>query len=120
MVGPDPEQCREALRRAKEAAAAIGGGRFDPSPLYTHTYPLDRIAEAYELFGERMDGVLKVAVLGKRDSGLVSTLTMSGVTFENVDKLSRRYLDRIQELVEAPIAYVSVGTRRDQIIGVAS
>jgi dihydroorotase len=24
MVGPDPEQCREALRRAKEAAAAIG------------------------------------------------------------------------------------------------
>ena len=31
---------------------------------------------------------------------------------------ARRYLDRIEELVEAPIAYVSVGTRRDQIIGV--
>ncbi len=30
---------------------------------------------------------------------------------------ARRYLDRIQELVDAPIAYVSVGTRRDQIIG---
>ena len=30
---------------------------------------------------------------------------------------ARRYLDRIEELVEAPIAYVSVGTRRDQIIG---
>lgn len=29
---------------------------------------------------------------------------------------ARRYLDRIQELVEAPIRYVSVGTRRDQII----
>ncbi|HEY0779010.1 MAG TPA: adenylosuccinate synthase [Gemmatirosa sp.] len=28
----------------------------------------------------------------------------------------RAYLDRVQELVEAPIAYVSVGTRRDQII----
>ena len=28
-----------------------------------------------------------------------------------------RYLDRIEELVEAPITYVSVGTRRDQIIG---
>ncbi|MGH7717453.1 MAG: adenylosuccinate synthase [Gemmatimonadaceae bacterium] len=31
---------------------------------------------------------------------------------------ARRYLDRIEELAETPIAYVSVGTRRDQIIGV--
>lgn len=30
---------------------------------------------------------------------------------------ARRYLDRVEELCEAPIAYVSVGTRRDQIIG---
>ena len=31
---------------------------------------------------------------------------------------ARAYLDRVEELVEAPIAYVSVGTRRDQIIGI--
>ena len=30
---------------------------------------------------------------------------------------ARAYLDRIEQLVEAPITYVSVGTRRDQIIG---
>jgi adenylosuccinate synthase len=30
---------------------------------------------------------------------------------------ARRYLDRIRELSDAPITYVSVGTRRDQIIG---
>ena len=30
---------------------------------------------------------------------------------------ARAYLDRIEALVECPIAYVSVGTRRDQIIG---
>jgi len=30
---------------------------------------------------------------------------------------ARRYLDRMRELVDAPITYVSVGTRRDQIIG---
>jgi adenylosuccinate synthase len=30
---------------------------------------------------------------------------------------ARVYLDRIQELVSVPIAYVSVGARRDQIIG---
>ncbi len=31
---------------------------------------------------------------------------------------ARLYLDRLEELCDAPIAYVSVGTRRDQIIGV--
>ena len=36
----------------------------------------------------------------------------------DLPKKARRYLDRIQELVETPITYVSVGTRRDQIIGV--
>ncbi len=35
----------------------------------------------------------------------------------DLPKEARRYLDRIQELVETPITYVSVGTRRDQIIG---
>ncbi|HTJ22908.1 MAG TPA: adenylosuccinate synthase [Gemmatimonadaceae bacterium] len=30
---------------------------------------------------------------------------------------ARRYLDRIQELIETRVTYVSVGTRRDQIIG---
>ena len=49
----------------------------------------------YRKLGELYDGVLKVAVLGRGDSGLVSTLTMSGVTFENVDRLARRYLERI-------------------------
>ncbi len=34
----------------------------------------------------------------------------------DLPKEARTYLDRVQELVEAPIAYVSVGTRRDQII----
>jgi adenylosuccinate synthase len=30
---------------------------------------------------------------------------------------ARRYLDRIEELCETRITYVSVGTRRDQMIG---
>jgi serine protease Do len=49
----------------------------------------------YRKLGELYDGVLKVAVLGRNDSGLVSTLTMSGVSFENVDRLARRYLEKI-------------------------
>ena len=37
-------------------------GRVDLTPLLTHTFSLDKINDAYDLFGERMDGVLKVAV----------------------------------------------------------
>ena len=36
---------------------------------------------------------------------------------EDLPAAARAYLDRIRELVDAPISYVSVGTRRDQIIG---
>jgi adenylosuccinate synthase len=36
---------------------------------------------------------------------------------EDLPAQARRYLDRVQELIETPITYVSVGTRRDQIIG---
>jgi threonine dehydrogenase-like Zn-dependent dehydrogenase len=36
--------------------------RIDLTPLLTHVLPLARIAEAYELFGSRKDGVLKAAI----------------------------------------------------------
>lgn len=36
---------------------------------------------------------------------------------EQLPATARRYLDRIESLVNAPIRFVSVGTRRDQIIG---
>ncbi len=38
------------------------------------------------------------------------------VRLDDLPVAGARYLDRIEELVEAPIRYVSVGTRRDQII----
>jgi len=36
---------------------------------------------------------------------------------EDLPAAARAYLDRLQELIETRITYVSVGTRRDQIIG---
>jgi adenylosuccinate synthase len=36
---------------------------------------------------------------------------------EDLPSTARKYLDRVQALSGAPIRYVSVGTRRDQIIG---
>ncbi len=50
---------KERMRRLMEV---VRNGRVDLTPLLTHTFPLDRIGEAYALFGERLDGVLKVAI----------------------------------------------------------
>jgi alcohol dehydrogenase len=36
--------------------------RVDLTPLLTHVFSLERIVEAYSFFGERRDGVIKVAV----------------------------------------------------------
>jgi hypothetical protein len=36
--------------------------RLDLTPLLTHTFPLDQINEAYQVFGERRNGVIKVAM----------------------------------------------------------
>nr|WP_325303434.1 alcohol dehydrogenase [uncultured Dysosmobacter sp.] len=53
--GVDGCHCAETL-------ALIQSGKLDTTPLITHTYPLSRIAEAYDLFENRRDGVIKVAV----------------------------------------------------------
>lgn len=47
------------LRGIREAADAVAAGRLDPSPLYTHTVPLDRLGEALDGMVERPDGFLK-------------------------------------------------------------
>jgi len=51
---------KERMRRLMEV---IRHGRVDLTPLLTHTFSLDRIAEGYHVFGERLDGVLKVAIV---------------------------------------------------------
>jgi S1-C subfamily serine protease len=42
------------------------------------------------------DALLKVATVGSRNAGLVSTLSLSGVSYNNVETLSRRYLENIR------------------------
>ena len=53
--GVDGCNCAETLR-------LIAEGQLDTLPLITHTYPLSRIEDAYALFENRRDGVIKVAV----------------------------------------------------------
>jgi alcohol dehydrogenase len=40
----------------------IASGRIDTRPLVTHRFKLDQIEEAYDLFANQRDGVLKVAI----------------------------------------------------------
>jgi adenylosuccinate synthase len=46
--------------------------------------------------------------------------TQDARVLSDLPAAARAYLDRIEALCETPISYVSVGTRRDQIIGVTS
>ncbi|MDZ4736069.1 MAG: zinc-binding dehydrogenase [Rhodospirillaceae bacterium] len=50
---------KERMRRMMEV---IGSGRADTKSLVTHRFKLDQIEEAYELFANQRDGVLKVAI----------------------------------------------------------
>jgi alcohol dehydrogenase len=54
--------CPGGKERMRRLMSLVQTGRFDPLPLLTHRFPLDQIVEAYGLFGERQDGVLKVAI----------------------------------------------------------
>ena len=53
--GVDACHCGEILER-------IAAGKLNAEPLITHTYPLERVMEAYDLFEQKGDGVLKIAV----------------------------------------------------------
>lgn len=55
----DPKIYMQGLR---EAVDAIASGRLDPSSLYTHTYPLDRLDEALNATRDRPDGFLKALI----------------------------------------------------------
>jgi threonine dehydrogenase-like Zn-dependent dehydrogenase len=56
----DPKAYAEGIR---EAVDAVASGRLDPSPLYTHTYPLGRLDEALNATRDRPDGFLKALVI---------------------------------------------------------
>ena len=50
---------KERMRRLMEV---VRHKRVDLTPLLTHSFSLDHIQDAYALFGDRKDGVMKVAI----------------------------------------------------------
>ena len=53
--GVDGCNCAETLKLIEE-------GKIDTTPLITHTYALKDIQEAYRIFEDRLDGVIKIAI----------------------------------------------------------
>jgi alcohol dehydrogenase len=54
--------CPGGKERMGRLLKTVQSGRFDPTPLLTHRFPLAEIDEAYRIFSGRLDGVLKVAI----------------------------------------------------------
>jgi alcohol dehydrogenase len=55
--------CPGGKERMGRLISMVQSGRFDPTPLITHHFPLREIEEAYRIFSNRLDGVLKVAIV---------------------------------------------------------
>lgn len=55
----DPKVYMQGIR---EAVDAVASGRLDPSSLYTHRFPLDRLGDALDATRDRPDGFLKALV----------------------------------------------------------
>lgn len=50
---------KERMRRLMEM---VKNKRVDLTPLITHRFALDEITEAYRIFGDRLDGVMKIVI----------------------------------------------------------
>lgn len=54
--------CPGGKERMRRLMAMVENRRVDLTPLVTHTFALDDIQEAYDLFSQQRDGVLKIAL----------------------------------------------------------
>ena len=85
-----------------------------PELLLCTGYEID--GDMHEEFPSDLLALEKVKPRYERFEGWKQS-TANARSLADLPKAARAYLDRIEALCEAPITYVSVGTRRDQIIG---
>jgi S1-C subfamily serine protease len=96
-----------ALYRAQFAAGAVGmpGNEEEVTPFRCYTRNVRNqtgkvraalCARQYVKLPGLYDAMLKIATIGSRNAGLVSTLALSGVDYNHIETLSRRYLENIR------------------------
>ena len=55
--------CRGGKERMRRLINVVQSKRVNLVPLITHRYKLDDIKDAYHLFSNQLDGVIKVAII---------------------------------------------------------
>jgi len=90
------------------------------------TFDEIKIATGYDIDGSRFDSVFPYDLsLLDRAEAFYETLpgwrssTAGARSLASLPANARKYLDRLEEITEVPIAYVSVGTKREEIIQVS-
>jgi len=63
VVNAHERDPRTYVTGLREAIDAVASGRLDPAPLYTHVYPLARLAEALDATRDKPDGFVKALVI---------------------------------------------------------
>src|SRR5688572_19308905 len=54
--------CPGGKERMRRLMSMVQSGRLDLTPMLTHSFSLEDIQEAYAVFGDRRDGVIKIAI----------------------------------------------------------
>ena len=62
VINAHERDAATCLRGLREAVAAVTSGRIDPNPLYTHVYPLERIANALDATRDKPGHFVKALV----------------------------------------------------------
>jgi len=97
--GVDGCDCAEIL-------ALIEAGKIDTTPLITHRYKLEDIEEAYHIFENKLDGVIKVAIMPE--------YYMAGIFQETLTERNEKYLKQYTyNLFAYPQNYFEERTAKD-------
>jgi threonine dehydrogenase-like Zn-dependent dehydrogenase len=70
--------CPGGKERMRRLMSMVATGRVDLTPLVTHHFALDDIHEAFELFSNQRNGVLKVALYPDANRASASRLAAAG------------------------------------------
>jgi threonine dehydrogenase-like Zn-dependent dehydrogenase len=62
VVNAHERDTEVVLAGIREAVAAVVSGRLDPRPLYTHSFPLEKLGAALDAAALRPDGFVKALV----------------------------------------------------------
>jgi threonine dehydrogenase-like Zn-dependent dehydrogenase len=65
MINAHERDPKQYIKGMRDAITAIQKGLMNPFPLFTHTFPLDKTAEALNIVKQRPDGFIKALILNK-------------------------------------------------------